>query len=95
MNELLSLAKEVLGIAQTSTAKDSSILMILNAAISDITRAGIKVDTSNHLIRNAMMLYLKANFGISSPDDKAKYMETYQLHLTNLSLSSEYRKEEV
>lgn len=96
MEELLSLAKETVGIVSTATAKDASLRMIISSSIADIKRAGIKVDVSkvDDLIKNTIMLYVKANFGISNPDDKAKYMEAYQLHLTQLSLSSNYKEVE-
>ena len=97
MEELLSLAKETLGIVSSATAKDASIRMLINSAIDDIKRAGIKVDDSemDDLIKNTIMLYVKANFGISNLDDKAKYMEAYQLHLAKLSLSEGYKEAKV
>ena len=97
MEELLSLAKETLGIVSSATAKDASIRMLINSAIDDIKRAGIKVDDSemDDLIKNTIMLYVKANFGISNLDDKAKYMEAYQLHLAKLSLSEGFKEAKV
>lgn len=92
--ELLSLAKQTLGIISTATAKDNEIQMILEAGINDLTRAGVEVDTSNQLVRNALMTYVKANFGISNPTDKEKFMESYRLFLSDLSLSEGYKKEE-
>lgn len=92
--ELLSLAKQTLGIISTATAKDNEIQMILEAGIKDLTRAGVEVDTSNQLVRNALMTYVKANFGISNPTDKEKFMESYRLFLSDLSLSEGYKKEE-
>ena len=94
MVELLSLAKQTLGIISTATAKDNEIQMILEAGINDLTRAGVEVDTSNQLVRNALMTYVKANFGISNPTDKEKFMESYRLFLSDLSLSEGYKKEE-
>lgn len=97
MDELLSLAKETLGIVSSATAKDASLRMLINSAIDDMKRSGIKVELSkvNDLEKNTIMLYVKANFGISNPNDKAKYMEAYQLHLTNLSLSENYKEAEL
>ena len=97
MEELLSLAKETLGIVSSATAKDASLRMLINSGIDDMKRAGIKVDISktDDLIKNTIMIYVKANFGISNPEDKAKYMETYQLHLAKLSLSEDYKEAEV
>ena len=66
--------------------------MIIQAGIDDMTRAGVEVDTANNLVQNALMTYVKANFGISNPDDKAKFLEAYQLYLSELSLSEGYKE---
>lgn len=92
--ELILLAKETLGIVATATAKDSSLEMIINAGINDMTRAGVDVDVSNPLVQNALMTYVKANFGISNPQDKERFLEAYQLYLAELSLSEGYKEEE-
>lgn len=96
MEELLNLAKETLGIVSTATAKDASLKMLINSCVTDLKRAGIKVDAekTDDLIKNTIMIYVKANFGISNPDDKAKYMEAYQLHIAKLSLSGDYKEAE-
>lgn len=91
---LLGLAKETLGIVASATAKDTSLQMIIDAAIKDMTRAGLTVDTTNTLVQNAIMTYVKANFGISNPDEKAKFLEAYQLYLAELSLSDGYKEVE-
>ena len=93
-NELLILAKQTLGIISTATQKDSEIQMILDAGIKDLQRAGVAVDTENQLVRNALMTYVKANFGISNPTDKEKFMKAYRLFLSDLSLSEGYKQEE-
>lgn len=87
MNELLKLAKETLGIVATATAKDESIKTILYAGIEDMERAGVTKNVTNPLYRQALMTYLKANFGISNPSEKEKFMEAYHLFLADLSLS--------
>ena len=92
--ELILLAKETLGIVATATAKDNSLEMIINAGINDMTRAGVDVDVSNPLVQNALMTYVKANFGISNPQDKERFLEAYQLYLAGLSLSEGYKEEE-
>lgn len=91
---LLELAKQTLGIIATATAKDNEIKMILNAGISDMTRAGVEVNTTNPLVQNALMTYVKANFGISNPIDKEKFMNSYRLFLSELSLSENYKQTE-
>lgn len=92
MTNLLLLAKETLGIVSTATAKDSSLEMIISAGIDDMTRAGVNVDTDNKLVQNALMTYVKANFGISNPTEKQRFLEAYQLFLAELSLSENYKE---
>ena len=92
--ELISLAKETLGIVSTATAKDNSLEMIIQADINDMTRAGIDVDLDNKLVQNALMTYVKANFGISNPSDKELFLKAYQLFLAELSLSEGYKEAE-
>lgn len=92
ISNLLALAKETLGIVSTATAKDSSLEMIINAGINDMTRAGVIVDTDNKLVQNALMTYVKANFGISNPADKERFLQAYQLFLAELSLSEDYKE---
>lgn len=92
INDLLALAKETLGIVATATAKDTSLEMIIQAGINDMTRSGITVDYDNKLVQNALMTYVKANFGISNPSDKEKFLEAYQLYLAELSLSEGYKE---
>lgn len=91
---LKSLAKETLGIVSTATAKDNSLTMIINAGIDDMTRAGVDVDLDNELVQNALMTYVKANFGISNPSDKERFLQAYQLILAELSLSEGYKEAE-
>ena len=92
MDELLSLAKQTLGIIPTATAKDNEIEMILKAGINDMIRAGVNVDITNHLVQNALVTYVKANFGISNPTDKERFMSAYRLFLAELSMSEEYKE---
>lgn len=93
LQTLLALAKETLGIVSTATAKDESLKMIIKAGANDMTRAGVDVDLDNQLVQNALMTYVKANFGISNPSDKEKFMQSYQLFLAELSLSDGYKEE--
>lgn len=92
LTNLLALAKETLGIVSTATAKDSSLEMIIQAGINDMARAGVNVDTDNKLVQNALMTYVKANFGISNPQDKERFLQAYQLFLAELSLSEDYKE---
>lgn len=95
IGELVTLAKETLGIVATATAKDNSLAMIIQAGIDDMQRAGVSIDLDNNLTRAALMTYVKANFGISNPNDKEKFMQAYQLYLADLSLSEGYKEAEL
>lgn len=92
ISTLLALAKQTLGIISTATAKDSELTMIINAGINDMTRAGVGVDATNPLVQNALMTYVKANFGISNPIDKERFMNSYRLFLAELSMSENYKE---
>lgn len=93
MDSLLILAKETLGIVITATQKDASLEMIIASGLEDMRRAGVDVTINNALIRNCLMTYVKANFGISDATEKEKMWSSYQLQLANLSLSKGYKKE--
>ena len=95
MDELLTLVKQTLGIVSTATAKDDELNLLINAAIDDLQRAGVVVDRENALVKKAILTYVKANFGISNPDDKEKFLHSYQLCLGELSLSEGYKEAEV
>lgn len=83
--------KKPCGIVSSATAKDTSLEMIIRAGMNDMSRAGVVLDLDNKLIQNALMTYVKANFGISNPTDKEKFMQSYQLILSELSLSDGYK----
>lgn len=91
MASLKRLAKQSLSIVETATAKDGELEMLINAGIDDMERAGVDVNTSEALVQRAIITYVKANFGISNPDDKEKFMKSYQLCLAELSLSENFK----
>ena len=99
MNEEITnlkiLAKQTLGIIPTATAKDLELEMLIKACINDMTRAGVNVDVENELVQKAIITYVKANFGISNPTDKEKFLSSYQLCLAELSLSENYKEVDV
>ena len=90
MEVLVSLVKESLSIVSTSTAKDNEITLWIQAAIEDLTRAGVTaatVSTENWLVKGAIVMYCKANFGMCSLEEKKLASNTYSLLCNNLSLS--------
>lgn len=95
MSDLKTLVKQTLGIVETATAKDGELEMLITAGVNDMTRAGVDVDTTNALVQKAILTYVKANFGISNPTDKEKFLSSYQLCLAELSLSEGYKEADI
>lgn len=96
--DLKKLAKECLSIVDTSTLKDNEILLFINAGILDLKRQGIDAETKieDELIQSAIIMFVKANFGMVDIKEKQRSQETYIQICNNLSLSSDYKiKEEV
>lgn len=90
MEELKSLVKESLSIVNTSTLKDNEIELWIEAAIEDLSRAGVTaatVSTENWLVKGAIVMFCKANFGMCSLEEKKLAQSTYSLLCNNLSLS--------
>lgn len=92
MNELKRLVKQTLGIVETATAKDEELELLITAGADDMARVGALVDTTSALVKKAILTYVKANFGVSNPTDKEKFLKSYQLCLAELSLSEGYKE---
>lgn len=94
-SDLMSLAKEALGIIETSTMKDKEIYMLIESAIIDLDR--VDIDVENHildsLVKNAIVLYVKAHFGDIDIDKKDSNLKRYKMILRELQNSEEYQKE--
>lgn len=89
--ELLKTAKQCLSIVETATLKDEEIKMLINAGMEDLKRQGIKVDTTNDLVKSSIIMFVKANFGNVDIKEKELAQRTYSFLCNNLSLSSEYK----
>lgn len=94
MNELLKTAKQCLSIVETATLKDEEIKMWINAGVDDLKRQGIKASilTTDNLIKSAIIMFVKANFGNVDIKEKELAQKTYSLLCNNLSLSSDYKE---
>lgn len=94
IKELLKLSKECLSIVNTSTLKDKEITMLINSAISDLKR--LEIDVKKHieddLVKNTIVIYVKANFGDGDIDKRNEYLKRYKSNLRELQFSEEYRK---
>jgi hypothetical protein len=75
------------------THLDAEITDLIGAARADLLLGGIlpaKVnDESDALIKRAIVVYVKAEFGLDNADG-SKYRESYEMLKRHLMLSSEY-----
>lgn len=98
IKNLLKLAKECLSIVESSTLKDKEITMLIESAISDLKRLEIDVEKKieDNLVKNTIIIYVKANFGDGDMDKRIEYLKRYKSNLRELQFSEEYKvKEEV
>lgn len=94
--DLNSLVKECLSIDSESKFKDNEIILWVKAGIQDLKRQGIDAEYKimDPLIRGAIVMFVKANFGMTSINEKKIAKEHYNNLSANLSLSSDYKKVE-
>lgn len=94
--DLTKLTKQCLSVVDTSTLKDGEIKLFINAGYLDMQRQGI--DTANNiendLVQSAIVMYVKANFGMCEIKEKNLAQERYMQICNNLSLSSDYKLKE-
>ena len=68
---------------------DDEIMSLINAAREDLKTSGIASttisDTSNSLVKNAIMNYCKAEFGFDNPDSE-KFRNAYESLKAKLAL---------
>ena len=97
MENLLKLSKQCLSIVETATLKDEDIKMLIQAGIADLIRQGINAsaDTEDSLIQSAIVMFVKANFGMTDIKEKELAQKTYSLLCNNLGLSDKYKVKEV
>lgn len=78
------------------TRHDSEITDLIGAARADLLLGGITASKaeseSDALIRRAVFLYVKAEFGLDNPEAE-KYRSSYEMLKRHLQLSDEYTKE--
>jgi uncharacterized phage protein (predicted DNA packaging) len=87
---LLNDAKLALRIS--SSAYDSEVSDLIDAAQADLTLSGVdpdKIVDTDPLIKRVVLTYVKANFGWDNQDAE-KYQQSYNSLKMHLSLSSEY-----
>ena len=85
---MLSKIKQSLRI--THDALDDEILELIEAEKIDLSISGVQViEETDPLIIRAIVLYSKANFGLSN-EDSEKYLRGYTSLKIHLSLCGEY-----
>lgn len=92
MSELMKLSKQALSIIETATLKDDEIKMWIQAGIRDLKRQGIKAseETEDSLIKSAIVMFVKANFGNVDIKEKELAQKTYSLLCANIGASQDF-----
>ena len=90
--------KTALRISTNNTAFDSEIADLIAAARADLMLAGVLLakanDDTDPLIKRAITVYVKANFGWNNPDAE-RLQQSYDMLKSHLALSQEYTVEAV
>lgn len=69
---------------------DGEIIDLIDAAKLDLGISGVeKINEADPLIKRAITMYVKANFGWDNPDSE-KLQESYLMLKQHLSLSGDY-----
>lgn len=91
--EMYQLTKQCLSIVDSSHYKDDEIQMLINAGASDLVRNGIDVENNieDGLIQGAIVMFVKANFGMVDINEKKICEQRYIDMVKNLSLSTAYK----
>lgn len=73
---------------------DSELTDLIESAKMDLLIAGVaKTDEADPLIKRAIILYCKANFGLDNKDSE-KYQKSYEILKEKLSLCGDYNNVE-
>jgi len=90
---MLDEVKKALRISLLNTAYDDEVTGLIAAAQAELVLAGvtkIKVnDTTDPLIKRAVVVYCKANFGWDNPDSE-KFKNSFEMLKMSLSLAGDY-----
>ena len=77
-------------ISSSNVAFDDEIQDLIIAAKRDLNITGIiNIEEKDPLIKQAIIMYCKANFGLDNKDSE-KYKITYEILKNRLSLCGEY-----
>jgi uncharacterized phage protein (predicted DNA packaging) len=88
---MLEAIKVILRIS--NDAYDSEIQDLIEAAIADLILSGVlstkAYDDTDSLIKRAVSIYVKANFGWDNPDSD-KLQKSYEMLKSHLTLAGDY-----
>ena len=91
---MLDDVKTALRISQSSTAFDMEIQDLIEAARLDLEQSGISSekakDDNDPLIKRAIIVYCKANFGYDSHTSAERFHDSYVMLKQHLSLAGDY-----
>lgn len=76
----------------TSTAYDAEISSLIDVATADLQLSGVTSEsaiTTDTLIKQAVIVYVKANFGYDNPDAD-RFQRSYDMLKQHLTLAKEY-----
>lgn len=74
----------------TTTSLDTEVTDIIEAAKIDLNISGVvKIVETDYLIKRAIIIYAKANFGLEN-NDSEKYQKSYDLLKEHLALCGDY-----
>ena len=83
------LASAKLALRVTTNAFDDEINDLINAAVLDLGLAGVtNDDTSDELVKRAVITYVRMNFG--QPDDYDRLKESYDEQKAQLGMATGY-----
>lgn len=83
------LAAVKLSLRITTTAFDSEIIDLIDAALLDLGIAGVtEKDTTNALVKKAVTTYVRMHFG--QPDDYERLKASYDEQKEQMSMSTGY-----
>ncbi len=89
---LLDDVKSALRISASTATFDTEVTDLIEAAKSDLVLTGVdqaKVDAPDSLVKRAITVYCKANFGWNNPDAQLLH-ESYESLKMHLSMSADY-----
>ena len=87
---MLKSCKKALRISSSNVAFDDEIQDLIIAAKRDLNITGIiYIEEKDPLIKQDIIMYCKANFGLDNKDSE-KYKNTYEILKNRLSLCGEY-----